>query len=91
MFEALAKFIDDLPADVVLVKISNDGSLLSSSSDFKDDPSRIPFYPSRADFPPDTATVRRRDLTEVDRLGLQVDLTTYHASPHEAARKVVFK
>lgn len=90
VFEALAKFVDDLPADVVLVNISDDGALLSSTSDVSLDISYVPFYPPRTDFPPDTSTVRRRDLTEVDRLGLMVDLTTYQPRPGET-KKVVFK
>ncbi|KAK1762548.1 hypothetical protein QBC33DRAFT_614276 [Phialemonium atrogriseum] len=87
---ALQKCIDSLPTDTVLLSISDDGAVLSSSSDALDDASSIPFYPSRTDFPPNLATVRRHDLTEVDRLGLQVDLTTYQPCRGKT-RLVVFK
>jgi hypothetical protein len=43
----------------------------------EEDVAYVPFYPPHTDFPPDTPTVRRRDITEVDRLGLMVDLTAY--------------
>jgi len=92
VFEAVAKFIEQLPADVVQVKLDRAGDLVSTSSDFNDDRAWIPFYPPRTDFPRRVPTIRRRDLTEVDRLGLQVDLTTYPdpSRPGET-RKVVFK
>ena len=77
VLEALAKVMDDLPADALLVVFLDDGVLLSTSSHITEDVAYVPFYPSRADFPWDMPTVRRRDLTEVDRLGLMVDLTTY--------------
>jgi hypothetical protein len=90
VLEAVAKFIEELPADVVHVEIDEDGTLVSSSADPTKDNIWIPFYPPRTDFPPDVATVRRRDLTELDRLGLQVDLVSYSPQPGET-KKVVFK
>ncbi|OAA60358.1 Protein kinase-like domain protein [Niveomyces insectorum RCEF 264] len=90
ILEALAKFIDDLPADAILVTISETGALISSTSDIAEDISTVPFYFSLADFPAGVATVRRRDLTEIDRLGLMVDLTTYQSSTNEP-KKAVFK
>ena len=87
---ALGEFIDDLAADAVLVHLSPDGALASSSSDVHNDTSWIPFYPLRIDFPPDTPTIRRVDLTEVDRLGRMVDLAAYSPSPNDT-RLVVFK
>jgi hypothetical protein len=94
VFEAVAKFIEQLPADVVEVKLDRAGDLVSTSSDWNDDRAWIPFYPPRTDFPRRVPTIRRRDLTEVDRLGLQVDLATYPdpdpSRPGET-RKVVFK
>ncbi|KAK4150628.1 kinase-like domain-containing protein [Chaetomidium leptoderma] len=88
--EAVEKFIDTLPADHVIAEITKDGSLVSSSPDDDGDRSWIPFYPPRTDFPRRVSTIRRRDLTEIDRLGIQVDLTTYSPAPGET-RKVVFK
>ncbi|KAJ2893730.1 hypothetical protein MKZ38_008300 [Zalerion maritima] len=90
LFEALAKVIDDLPVDALLAQFLDDGTLLSASSDITEDIAYVPFYPSRTDFPLDTPTVRRRDLIEVDRLGLMVDLTTYQPSPGKT-KTVVFK
>jgi len=88
--EAVGKFIDTLSADVVAIELSEDGSLVSTSSDMTRDRAWIPFYPPRTDFPRRLPTVRRRDLTELDRLGIQVDLATYSPRPGES-RRVVFK
>ncbi|MCG8388367.1 MAG: hypothetical protein MJA30_22650, partial [Cytophagales bacterium] len=65
VFDALLKFIDDIDPNVVLVTLSKNGELESSSSDPFADSSEVPFYPLRTDFPPDVSTVRRGDLTEV--------------------------
>jgi hypothetical protein len=92
VFEALEELIDDLPADVVRIAISNDLELLSSSTAFENDTTMIPFYPSPADFAPQLQfpKVRRSQLTEIERLGLQADHTTYEPTPGET-RHVVFK
>jgi len=90
VFEAVEKFINDLPLDVVQVSISKTGKLLSSSSELHHDSYYVPFYPRRTDFPRRVKTVRRSDLTEMDRLGVQVDLTTYEPAPGQT-NKVVFK
>lgn len=81
IFEVLVEHVDDLPADTVLIQVSRDGELLSCSSNIDDDRTMIPFYPSVPDFPPVLRRVRRSDLTEIDRLGVQVDLTTYESLP----------
>ncbi|KAH6853577.1 hypothetical protein B0I37DRAFT_10146 [Chaetomium sp. MPI-CAGE-AT-0009] len=92
VFEALEELIDDLPADVVRIAVSNNPELLSSSTAFSHDVTKIPFYPSPADFPPQLqlAKVRRSQLTEIERLGLQVDHTTYELRPGET-KHAVFK
>ena len=90
VFDALVKFIDDIDPNTVLVRLSDDGELESSSLDPFDDSSEVPLYPLRTAFPPDIATVRRCDLTEVDRLGFCVDLVTYQPRPGET-RQAVFK
>lgn len=90
VFEAVGDFIDTLPANIVSVHLSEDGSLVSTSSDTTQDRSWIPFYPPRTDFPRRVPSVRRSALTELDRLGIQVDLATYSPRPGED-RKVVFK
>ncbi|KAK4209735.1 hypothetical protein QBC37DRAFT_48112 [Rhypophila decipiens] len=90
VFGALDKFINDLPLDVVRVEISEKGKLLSSSSELYHDFYYIPYYPRRTDFPRRLKTIPRSDLTEVDRLGVQVDLTTYTPANGQT-KKVVFK
>jgi hypothetical protein len=90
VFEALAEHIDNIPADAVSIKVSRDGELLSCCLDPDEDPAVIPFYPSLADFPQELRKIRRSDLTEIDRLGLQADLTTYESLPGQI-RRVVFK
>ena len=95
VFEALEEFIDDLPADVVHIAVSNDGELLSSSTAAESDWTKIPFYPSPSDFPPHLPKVHRSQLTEIERLGLQADHVTYEPTlgkptPGEP-KHVVFK
>ncbi|KAK0666063.1 hypothetical protein QBC41DRAFT_367175 [Cercophora samala] len=90
IFEALVELIDDLPADVVKIKVSDDFELLSSSTAVDDDNTIVPFYPSPNDLPPHIPKVRRSELTEVERLGVQADHVTYEPSPGET-KHVVFK
>ena len=52
VFEALSSFIDDIGSDVVLVTLTDDGAIESSSSSFLDDEAEILVYPSRIDYPP---------------------------------------
>ncbi|KAH6838322.1 kinase-like domain-containing protein [Chaetomium sp. MPI-CAGE-AT-0009] len=51
----------------------------------------VPFYPSPTDFPSHVPTVRRDQLTEVDRLGVQTDHTIYELAPGQPPKHVVFK
>ncbi|KAK4176843.1 kinase-like domain-containing protein [Triangularia setosa] len=90
IFEALVELIDDLPADVVKVKVSDDFELLSSSTAVDDDSTMVPFYPSLTDLPPQLPKIHRSELTEVERLGVQADHVTYEPTPSET-RHVVFK
>lgn len=90
IYEALSKFIDTIPPDVAQVELDEQGALVSTSSNPRHNLSWVPFYPLRTDFPRWVATLRRKDLTEVDRLGLQVDLVTYSPQPGET-RQAVFK
>ncbi|KAK3904121.1 CBL-interacting serine/threonine-protein kinase 16 [Staphylotrichum tortipilum] len=89
VFEALEELIDDLPADVVRIAVSNDLELLASSTAAESDWTKIPFYPSPADFPPHLPKVHRSQLTEIERLGLQADHTTYEPTCYP--KHVVFK
>ncbi|KAK4034309.1 CBL-interacting serine/threonine-protein kinase 16 [Parachaetomium inaequale] len=90
VFEALEELIDDLPENVVRIAVSNDFKLLSSSTDVRDDRTAIPFYPSLTDFPPQLPKVRRSQLSEIERLGVHADHTTYEPTPRET-KHVVFK
>ncbi|KAM7190928.1 hypothetical protein V8F33_009161 [Rhypophila sp. PSN 637] len=90
VFKSLAKFISDLDVDVVQVKISKKGKLLSTSSEPWNDSYITPFYPRRSQFPRRINTIRRSDLTEIDRFGVQVDLVTYDPALGQT-KNVVFK
>lgn len=91
VFEALEELIDGLAPDVVTITVTEDLELASASSDLVYDRTMLPFYPLHTSFPPDVPTIRRAQLTEIERLGLQADHATYTAAPGEAAKDVVFK
>ncbi|KAL2259781.1 hypothetical protein VTK26DRAFT_6406 [Humicola hyalothermophila] len=86
----LPRFMDDLPADVTQAEMDWDGNVLSTPSDPQLDRTWVPPCPLRTDFPRLVPTVRRRDLTEVDRFGSHTDLVRYSPKPGET-RLVVFK
>jgi hypothetical protein len=90
VFEAIARQIDNLPSDTYEFAISRDAELLSWSSNPDDDRTLVPFYPSVASFQQQLPNICRSDLTEIDRFGLQVDLTTYESLPGQIQR-VIFK
>ncbi|POS74460.1 hypothetical protein DHEL01_v207152 [Diaporthe helianthi] len=90
IIETLARHIDSVPADALAIEVSSDGELVSFSSDVADDWTMAPFYPSTSDFPPGTETVRREDLTEISRLGVQTDLCEYNTTDGKTHR-VAFK
>ncbi|ROV88644.1 hypothetical protein VMCG_10325 [Cytospora schulzeri] len=92
ILDILARHIDDIPADAVLVSVSQEGDLLSCSSDVAEDRTMIPFYPSARDFPAEVQRIKRSDLTEIDRLGIQTDLTTYKSERNPGqVKRVAFK
>lgn len=91
IYEALEELIDDLPADVVKIKVSDDFELLSSSTAVQDDIAHVPFYPSPSDFPEGLRKVCRSQLTEIDRLGVQTDHTIYKPAPGHEPKHVAFK
>lgn len=92
VFEALDAVIDDLPRDTTQILVSNGFELLRCSSDTRCDWTEIPFYPSLDQFPPGVPTIRRNELTEVQRLGPQVDHVMYQSpsSPNNT-KHAVFK
>lgn len=88
---ALAGCIDQLDADVKLVKFSIEGDLISTSSDPNDDTSYTPLYCSINMIPDHYrrhGVVSRTELVEVDRLSPCVDLVSYRSQPGSRA---VFK
>jgi hypothetical protein len=91
IYEALEELIDDeVPEDAVQITVSDDLELLSFSTSAADDSAKIPFYPSVADLPQHLSKIRRSQLTEIERLGVQTDHTTYEPTPGET-KHVVFK
>lgn len=90
IIDTLARHIDSIPADAVQIEVSPDGELASFSCDVAHDWTMAPFYPSTSDFPPEIKKVRRSDLTEISRLGVQADLCEYESPPGNVHR-VAFK
>lgn len=88
-FDALARHIDHIPPNAVEIKVGPDGELLSTSCDPSLDYTEIPNYLPRSAYAPELPAVRRSDLTEVDRLGVQTDLVTYRLGSE--TRRVCFK
>ncbi len=91
VYEALEELIDDLPTDVVYIKVSDDFELLWSSANAADDRTIVPFYPSPTDFLQDLPKIFRSQLTEIDRLGVHADHTTYQPTGETPVKHVVFK
>lgn len=77
--QLLGRHVDDLDPQVVEIHISNDGDLISTSSDPDDDKTQAVNYPPliRIGKPESVKTIYRRDLRELDRLHPEVDKVTY--------------
>ena len=92
VLEALEELVDDLPTDVVYIKVSNDLELLWPSGNVDDDRTIIPFHPLPANVPQHLPKIRRSQLTEIDRLGVHADHTAYQLTPGETpVNHVVFR
>lgn len=94
IFEALAEHIDhDLPRDAVFVEVGKAGELMSYSTKWEDDETYIPCYPSTTSFPLHVPRVRRSELIENERMGLQVDLVTCKSGSgdDQNTRQLAFK
>ncbi|KAK2589599.1 hypothetical protein QQS21_012722 [Conoideocrella luteorostrata] len=98
--EHLKKHIDTLGPDVYEIHLSQDGELVSVSTDPDDDQATCPYYPPLEAFQQfsHVKTVLRSDLLELDRLTPNVDLVSYMpctttttTTSATEARKVVFK
>ncbi|KAK4202004.1 hypothetical protein QBC40DRAFT_197100 [Triangularia verruculosa] len=93
LFETLAKHLDSgaVHPDSVWIRVSPDGNeLKDQGSEVEDDCTIIPCYWTRDQFPPELPTVRRSDLVELDRLGLQVDRVSYEVAEGQV-KEVAFK
>lgn len=91
----LRKHINALGSDVYRIHVSQDGELISVSTNPKDDETTCVYYPplqaiQRTDR---VKTVLRSDLLELDRLTPNVDLVSYDTPSANGTetRKVVFK
>lgn len=75
----LRQHVDDLGPEVFEIHLSDDGDLLSTSSDPDDDRMQAVNYPLLSNFgnPESVKTVHRRDLRELDRIQPEVDLVAY--------------
>lgn len=90
IFEALNLHIDDVPPDTTMIEVSETGDLVLCTSDIFEDNAMVPFYPSVSDLP-DAPIIRRPELIELDRMGVQVDLTAPGSSPELESSRLAFK
>lgn len=93
VFKILAKFVDSgaIRSDSVWIQVSPDGNeLIDQGSEVEEDYTMIPCYWTRDQFPPALPSVRRSDLVELDRLGLQVDRVAYDI-PKGHTKEATFK
>lgn len=75
----LRPHVDDLDPEVYEIHVSEDGELLSTSSNPEDDRMDAVNYPLLSNFgaPENVKTVHRRDLRELDRVQPEVDIVAY--------------
>ncbi|KAL1871927.1 hypothetical protein Daus18300_004563 [Diaporthe australafricana] len=90
-FDALAEHIDDIPSDVVQIEVGEEGELLKSTADPDEDRTMIPFYPSPSDYPSQVRQTRRKQLVELGRMGVQVDLCEDTSAAGTAPKQVAYK
>ncbi|KAG8157460.1 hypothetical protein KVR01_012844 [Diaporthe batatas] len=88
---ALAEHIDDIPSDVTRIEVGEHGELLKCITDPEEDQTSIPFYPSPSDYPALVPQIRREQLVEISRMGVQVDLCEYASTPGLPPQQVAFK
>ncbi|KAI5464911.1 hypothetical protein BGZ63DRAFT_378981 [Mariannaea sp. PMI_226] len=90
----LRKYIDTLGTDVYEIHVSQDGELVSVSTEPEDDLGMCVYYPPlQAIQPPShVETVLRSNLLELDRLNPNVDLVSYTSCANATEpRRAVFK
>jgi len=89
----LKKHIDALGSDVYAISLSQDGGLVSVSTDPRDDETTCVYYPplQAVLLPGRVKTVLRSDLLELDRLSPNVDLVSYTLRAGTTDTRAVFK
>ncbi|POS70090.1 hypothetical protein DHEL01_v211514 [Diaporthe helianthi] len=89
-FDALAEHIDDIPSNIMQIEVGERGELLNSTAELDEDWTMIPFYPSPSDYP-SLPQIRREQLIELDRMGVQVDLCENTLATSPEPKLVVYK
>lgn len=89
--DALAEHIDDLPSDITKIEVGEEGELLKSTTSLDEDWTKIPFYPSPSDYPAPVRQIRREQLVEISRMGVQVDLCEHKSEAGTPQKQVAFK
>ncbi|KAJ3480525.1 hypothetical protein NLG97_g8053 [Lecanicillium saksenae] len=81
--EKLRKHIDDLATDILGIRFADPDGPISASTDEEDDATSYAncHPPSALGLPFPVKTIGLSSLTELDRMGPQVDLVTYPAEP----------
>ncbi|KAI1142884.1 hypothetical protein F5Y05DRAFT_408333 [Hypoxylon sp. FL0543] len=77
--EHLSRYSDQLSPDIHRIYISQNGEIISTYTDAKNDQTQCAHYPFLREIvlPEGVETIRRDELEELDRLGPDVDLVTY--------------
>ena len=90
--DVLKRYIDLLAQNVHSITVDDEGLLVSVSSNPEDDQTQIIHYPRYSKVPSlqDCPIIRLSELTELDRLGPEVDLMSY-VDGSGVPRRVVFK
>ncbi|KAI0967061.1 hypothetical protein F4678DRAFT_258311 [Xylaria arbuscula] len=93
--EHLKKHINTLTPGVFAIHLSQDGTIISTSTDPQDDETKCVYYPplQQVRQPDHIETILRSELRELDRLSPNVDLVSYAPSTETVThpKKVIFK
>jgi len=91
--DPLEQQMDDLPPEIVAVRISRDGSIVNRSADLREDPARGTYYATVEEYVPPgrIGVLLRSDLTEVERLAWFIDKVSYRRPSAQEEEMAVFK